>query len=92
MSVFAWSFQQLATFWVAAVACATLLFILGGRLQPRPDKFFWLLPAHSPLQGVWVLSVALFRDRPLQATALVIIPLLTVGITLAWLAARLLRT
>jgi hypothetical protein len=91
MSLLAWNFRQLVAFWLAALACSVALVMLGGWLRPRPEKFFWILPARSLPHGIWLAAVAFFRARPIEAIALVALPVLTAGITLAWLTGRLVR-
>jgi hypothetical protein len=91
MSPLAWNFRQLVGFWIAALGCSVVLVVLGGWLRPRPAKVFWVLPARSMTHGFWLAAVAFFRARPLEATALVALPLLAAGVTLAWLAGRLVR-
>ena len=91
MSPLTWTFLQLLVFWSAAIALAGLLWWIGRRVQPGPWKFFWLLPARNLLHGILLGSIAFFRFRPFEATALLGVPIATFVITMVWLTGRVLH-
>lgn len=67
------------------------LWLIGGWLQPGPWKFFWLLPARNVAHGLWLASCALFRTRPLETTAILAVPLVTLVVTVVWVIGRFTR-
>ena len=70
---------QLAVVWGTAVLLAFVLLWLDSR---EPYKFFWLIP--YPSWRAWAPVIPeLFRTRPLIATAVIAVPVVTMLVTLA---------
>lgn len=89
MSPLSWTFRQLLAFWVGALGTAALLWFIGRRVHPDPWRFFWILPARNLAHGLWLASCAFFRVRPIEAAAILAVPLVTLVVTVVWLAGRL---
>ena len=88
MPLLSWTLHQLLAFWAGALGVVALLWIIGRLVQPRPWRFVWVLPARNLVHGLWLASCAFFRARPIEATAVLVVPLATLIITAVWAAGR----
>lgn len=84
MAPFPWGIKHLALFWLSALALSAALLGLGTLTLPNEAEFFWLIPYPSNLNVVWHTFAAIFADRPLEATALIIAPFFAIAITILW--------
>ena len=69
----------LVALWIAGPALAALLLWIDLR---RETKFFWLVP-HPTWRTVVPLIGQLFVQRPLVAIAVVVVPVVTLALTVA---------
>jgi hypothetical protein len=87
-----WTGRQLGLFWLAAGAVVLLLLAVPvARRAGTGSSFFWLIPYPESLPGLLRTLGIIFTSRPLEATALLVVPALSLGVTLLWLLAQLWR-
>ena len=76
--------KQLAIVWAAAFVVDAVLFAWQFR---RPLKVFWLIPSPD-WRLIWPSVAPLFRDYPVLGLALVVVPLVTLALTIGLILNR----
>ena len=77
--------KQLVTVWATALVLEVVLFSLQAR---RPFEVFWLLP-YPNWRMLWPSLVALTRAHPLFALSVVVVPVVTLVLTVVLCVQRL---